>query len=129
MFVAQPRGATPKSSSWGASLLVLVVLGALVPLSLLHRRSGAAEPKDSRVDSSIDTSQLATLAELARQNEQLLRKLAEAESSRVAEAVPEHAPDALTRPADVARATMAAPAAAQQAAAQQIGRASCRERV
>ena len=116
MRPARPRAAKAQSS-WGAPLIVLVMLGALVPLSLLHRRSGANESKDSSVDSSIDTSQLATLAEMAQQNEQLLRKLAEAESIRATEAVPEHASDALTRPAEAPRIAVAAVPAAVQAQA------------
>ena len=107
------RGNTARSPSKGMLLLVtVVVLGTLLPLSVLHR---APSCPDTLGEAGQDSAQLAVLAQLAQQNEELLRDLTNRENvpslGRPVSDAPRREEDALPdRPAAaVAAAVQAAP--------------------
>ena len=56
----------------------VVVLGTLLPLSVLNRAPAACP--DTLIEASEESAQLAVLAQLAQQNEELLRGLANSDN-------------------------------------------------
>ena len=73
------RGGTVRGPSRGMLLLgTVVVLGTLLPLSVLNRAPTACP--DTLIEAGEESAQLAVLAQLAQQNEELLRGLANSDN-------------------------------------------------